>query len=498
MKKRTFFVMLILFLVFLNSTILLISLITLNDNLSTAQEKCLAEHYVIASALMKDMQALEQREADIKGNMDKLMRPYSRYLQGRRGELAVVCSGEWIYKSSEAMLKDNSIDPENINTTQERVIFMKNLAHPVICVYGNFPAPWQDYGLMYIGDVSDMFSAWKHMKNLLFFIGMVVMLIMAVVLFKFLDIIFRPLRQISITSAQIANGDYGRRLPVQGKDEVASMACNFNLMAEQVETQIRQLRENAVQKQQFIDNFAHELRIPLTAVYGYAEYIQKASISEEEHYECTQFIMSECKRLQNMAYQLLDLALLREIEMEDCPVDTLFAQSERMMYAKAEEKKIKLSYILQNSGGEEDCGMEGLLAYSGGAEDRETERLLVWGNREQLLSLVNNLIDNAVKASSPGSEVIISAYLEKNYIVVKVKDYGIGMSPEQLTHIKEAFYRVDKARSRAGGGAGLGLSICERIAHLHHAEFTFASEPGKGTTARLCFPKTEKSFTSQK
>ena len=459
MKKRTFFVMLLLFLVFLNSMILLISLITLNDNLSAAREKCLAEHYVIASALIGDMQALEQRETDIKGNIDNLVRPYFRYLQGRKGQLAVAYSGEWIYKSSKDMPenivpKDGSGDFTDIAGAQERVVYMKNMDAPNICVYGNFPAPWQDYGLLYVGDVSDTFSSWNHMKNLLFSVGMVAMVIMALFLFKFLNIIFRPLQQISVTSAQIANGDYGRRLPVRGKDEVASMACNFNLMAEQVEAHIEQLRENANQKQQFIDNFAHELRIPLTAVYGYAEYIQKASISEEERYECTQFIMSECKRLQNMAYQLLDLALLREIEMKDCSVNMLFEQSKKIMYAKAEEKKIKLSYIIQ-------------------------EKFLVQGNEEQLLSLINNLVDNAVKASSAESEVIVSAYMREDHIVLEVKDYGIGMSQEQLVHIKEAFYRVDKARSRASGGAGLGLSICERSAHLHHAEFTFLSEPGK-------------------
>lgn len=483
MKKRIFFVVLILFLVFLYSTILLILLITLNDSLSAAKEKCLAEHYVISSALIKDMQALEQRKTDIPGSIGKLVRSYSRYLQGRNGELAVAYAGEWIYKSPDVILEDvmpgdYSGKVKDMAGVQERIVYMENIASPVICVYGNFPAPWQDYGLLYVGDADDTFSSWRHMKNTLFSIGMVVMLIMAIFLFQLLNIIFRPIRQISIVSAQIANGDYGRRLLVQGKDEVASVAGNFNLMAEQVETHIRQLRENAEQKQQFIDNFAHELRIPLTAVYGYAEYIQKASISEEDRYECTQFIMSECKRLQNMAYQLLDLALLRDIEMGDCTVGTIFAQSEKIMCARAEEKKVKLSYQLPYG----------------------QEEFFVWGNEEQLLSLLNNLIDNAVKASPAESEVLVSAYLEKNHIVVEVKDDGIGMSEEHLAHIKEAFYRADKARSRAAGGAGLGLSICDRIAELHHAELTFASGPGKGTIARLRFPKTEKkkSFTSQK
>ena len=115
-----------------------------------------------------------------------------------------------------------------------------------------------------------------------------------------------------------------------------------------------------------------------------------------------------------------------------------------------------------------------------------------------LLILLNNLIDNAIKASGPEKEICVSAYQKESRIVVEVKDDGIGMEAEQLEHIKEAFYRVDKARSRAGGGTGLGLSICEKIVQLHRARLTFDSRPGKGTIVRLYFPQPmeEKSFTS--
>ena len=118
----------------------------------------------------------------------------------------------------------------------------------------------------------------------------------------------------------IAEGDYHTRLRVRGKDEIAVMADHFNRMAQQVESHIKLLQETADQKQQFINDFAHELRTPLTAIYGYAEYLQRAPATEKERFECTRFILSECERLQNLAYQLLDLAALREIETKDCAV----------------------------------------------------------------------------------------------------------------------------------------------------------------------------------
>ncbi|MCI8929510.1 MAG: HAMP domain-containing histidine kinase [Lachnospiraceae bacterium] len=465
MKKKIFFAALILFSVFLNSMILMVSIIILRDKLSTVRDKCLAEHYVIASSLIGDMQALEQRGNPVEENIDNLMRLYSRYLQGRGNGLAVAFSGEWIYESPAFASGENTISPPDTGYSQERLVYMENGNRPILCVYGSFPAPWQDYGLMYTGNLSDTVSSWRHTKNILFFTGIAVILMMSFFLFQFLNIIFRPLRQISSASAKIANGNYGSRISVRGKDEISGVAYNFNLMAEQIENQIGQLEEASEQKQQFIDNFSHELRIPLTAIYGYAEYIQKAFMSEEERYECTQFIMSECSRLQNMAYQLLDMALLRRDEMKDsdCSVKELFAESEKVMHVRASEKKIRLTYVLPPN-------------------------YVVRGNMEQLLILLNNLIDNAIKASRQEDEIHIRAYAEESAVVMEVRDHGAGMEREQILHIKEAFYRVDKARSRAGGGAGLGLAICERIIQLHHADMSFVSEPGAGTTVKLSFP----------
>ena len=389
MKKKIFFIALVLFIIFFNSMILIVSNIILKDKLSAVRDKCLVEHYVIASSLIGDIQALEQRGNHVEENIENLMRLYSRYLQGKGNGLAVAFSGEWIYESPAFTSEENMIFPPDTGYSQERIVYMENGNCPVLCVYGSFPAPWQDYGLMYIGNLSDTIQTWRHTKNILFLTGAIVILIMSFFLFQFLNIIFRPLRQISSTSAEIANGNYSSRIQVRGKDETSSVAHNFNLMAEQIENQIKQLEDAAEQKQQFIDNFSHELRIPLTAIYGYAEYIQKALMSEEERYECTQFIMSECSRLQNMAYQLLDMALLRREEMKDsnCSVKELFAESEKIMYMRALEKNIRLTYVL-------------------------SQNYVVRGNMEQLLILTNNLIDNAIKASRQEDEIRICAYSE--------------------------------------------------------------------------------------
>ena len=111
MKKRIFFVILVLFLIFLNSVILMVSLIVLKDKFTAAKDRCLAEHYVIASSLIGDIQALEQRGNDVEENIDMLMRAYSRYLQGKGDGLAVSYCGKWIYESSILMPMGEMVSP---------------------------------------------------------------------------------------------------------------------------------------------------------------------------------------------------------------------------------------------------------------------------------------------------------------------------------------------------------------------------------------------------
>lgn len=462
MKKKAFWTTLLLFIVFINSGMLIVSMISLRESMETEREKVLTEHYVISSGLLGDMQALKNRGGDIETSMEELMRTYSRYSQNRNNEFAVSCESAWIYYSGEETPESAPLSFSGQIDQSERMLFLEKKPVPELCVYGRFPAPFQEYGLLYCAGLDDMYGTWRGMKNMLFTVSMAMTILFALFLIKFLDILFKPLREISAVSRVIAAGDYHTRLHVGGKDEIAAMADNFNLMAGQVESHIRLLQDTADQKQQFIDNFAHELRTPLTAIYGYAEYLQKAAVTEEERFECTRFILSECSRLQNMAYQLLDLAALREVQTESVSVEELFGRVCEIMQIRAEKKEIVLSCT---------CHQE-----------------TVDGNMELLITVFNNLIDNALKASPTGAVIRLEAVRTGEELELSVADQGIGMTDEQIAHIKEAFYCVDKSRSRGAGGAGLGLSICDKIVQLHHGRLEFLSEPGEGTRARIILP----------
>lgn len=462
MKRRTFYTTLLLFLIFFNTAILLVSVFTLRGTLRAQKERCLAEHYIIAASLLKDVQSLGE-SAQREESINELMRSYTYFTQDKKMSLALYQEGRRIFFDAKAggdlpemvdmaMLKDET-----------RTISLTGKEPAFLLITGRLPEPCQEYVLICGYNMGETLASWKQMKNTLYYTGVIFSMGLAICLLFLLNRIFRPLRQISAASTAIAAGNYENRLTVPGNDELGDMARSFNHMAEEVEKQMEALQDASRQKQCFIDNFAHELRTPLTAIYGYAEYLQKAAVTEADKLAATQYIMSECKRMQNMAYQLLDLAMLRaeNTAWELIDVSALLLAVENTLRGKAMEKQVDLR-----------C-------------EQSIDQLS--GNRELLESLLMNLTDNAIKACGPHGAVVVRACELNGEKLLEVQDNGKGMTAEQLAHAKEAFYRADKARSRREGGAGLGLSICEQIAVLHNAKLEFFSKPGEGTRVQVLF-----------
>jgi len=462
MKLKTYFTTLLLFLLFFNSSILLISFVNLNSNLESIRECCLGEHYFIATAYAKDLNAVESRGTTAESTIGPLFQSYVNYYGKKNVFLEISREGQPLYSS---IHEDNELPgiSQNQKAGTRVMSTVKSNRKEYISVSGTLPAPYDSYMLTYFYDLSENIASWNRVTGLLYTVGIVISFLLAICLILLLNHVFKPLNQISLASQNIAKGEYENRIPIIGKDELSEMAQSFNDMAEEIQNQVVQLTKSAEQKQCFIDNFAHELRTPLTTIYGYAEYIQKAAITEEEKLSATSYIMSESRRLQNMAYRLLDLATLRndEIIFTGVSVLELFRSTVEELHQKAAGKQVKLDYGYQFDSLAGDC--------------------------ELLRCLLVNLADNGLKACNFGGKVTLDAYYEDGKKVFTVQDNGRGMSEEHISHISEAFYRVDKSRSRSEGGIGLGLSLCEQIAACHRAKISFSSHPNMGTTVKITF-----------
>ena len=204
-------------------------------------------------------------------------------------------------------------------------------------------------------------------------------------------------------------------------------------------------------------SFAHELKTPMTSIIGYADLLRTQSVEGAEAQEAANYIFSEGKRLESLSLKLLQLHLAKHETPELEPVEM-----DRFVTSLVRQ----LRPVYQRSGIRLDC---------------RTQPGIWEIDAELMESVLMNLMDNARKAMEQGGIIALTVDFPSGCCRIRVADNGRGMPPEVLNHLTEAFYRVDKSRSRAQGGAGLGLSLCNEIVRYHNGELKFESRPGQGT-----------------
>lgn len=273
-----------------------------------------------------------------------------------------------------------------------------------------------------------------------------------------------PIRKISKGARRIAGGDLTYRLSVRNQDEIGKMAESFNCMADSLAEQIAELEDVAERQEEFIGSFAHELKTPLTSIIGYADLLRSNRQTDEERFLCANYIFQEGKRLENISLRLLELTVLgnSEIRYKKIRADRLLEETVGILNPVLEGERIELVW--------EAAGQELLI-----------EPALI-------KTVLMNLIDNARKAVEQGGTIRVQGSRQGEDYHIVVSDNGRGIPQEKLDRITDAFYMVDKSRSRQQGGAGLGLAICKKIMELHKGILTFVSEPGQGTSVTMVLP----------
>jgi signal transduction histidine kinase len=221
-------------------------------------------------------------------------------------------------------------------------------------------------------------------------------------------------------------------------------------------------------QREFIADAAHELRTPLTLLRTDADVLlRRRERLAPDDVELLEDIVTETAHMAALANHLLDLARLdadeARLEQEVIDLTELAAKIVHRVQPLAEERSLMLKLEYQ-------------------------EPILVVGDRLLLTEAILVLLDNAIKYNQPSGQVLVRVESKNQQAQLEVQDTGIGIPPEHLPHLGERFYRVDKARSRETGGAGLGISIAQRIAARHGGSLRLTSELGGGTTATLTLP----------
>lgn len=274
--------------------------------------------------------------------------------------------------------------------------------------------------------------------------------------------ITRPLYELTAAAHDIAAGHLSRRIPITSRDEVGRLAQAFNEMA-------HQLQEMINRQHMFIANASHELRGPLTSIKLRTEAVlDNKDMPPEQRERFLAEVDQEVDRLRRTAERLLDLSRLH-IKADARPFQVvslgpILRDTLDVLLPRARQHNLTLQ------------------------EDIPQSLPPVYADPDDLAELFLNLLDNAIKYTPPGGTVTVRARVDNQHVVVEVADTGEGIPPEDLPHIFEPFYRVDKARTRRVGGSGLGLAIVKAIVERHGGKIDVRSTVGEGTTFYVTLP----------
>jgi signal transduction histidine kinase len=355
------------------------------------------------------------------------------------------------------------LDPEALNTAQPvihdvtvRGVHLRVLTYPLIIEDSN-----QLVGYLQIASPP---LGWVDQARRDLLVILVSGIVLALVLSALVGVMLarralKPIDTVIATALNISRADdLERRITYAGPpDEIGRLVAAFNEMLERLDKLFRA-------QQRFLADISHELRTPLTTIRGNVDLIRRFGADPDS----LDAIQGEAERMTRMVGDLLLLAKAEAgglpLAYEPVELDTLLLEVYRQARVLGNGLDIKI--------GEED-------------------QVTVLGDADKLRQLLLNLVDNAIQYTPKGGQVTLGLAREDGWARLTVADTGIGIPPEDLPHIFERFYRVDKARSRSGasaGGAGLGLSIASWIAQAHGGHITVASEPGRGATFTVWLP----------
>lgn len=407
---------------------------------------------------------LAQIDGDLKALADELRRPGSlpevRETLETASTLVIVAdeNGNIVVRSRNLSsfneLLDASASPyeESYSVTTHGETVLRVYTVPLTATSPDEPA--------YFLQVARLLDTYEHINRvsltalLLGFAAATASLFVAVILTPSL---FRPLEDIATVARQITRADdLSRRVPYTNRtDEIGDLARAFNQTLERLERLFRT-------QQRLLADVSHELRTPLTSLRGNLDLMRRMGEADPDSLA----VMAD--ELERMTRLVGDLLLLARADSGGLPLDRKPVELDTVLfevYRQVSKPKPPVDVELT-------------------AVDQAT----VMGDPDRLKQLLLNLVDNAIKYTQPGGHISLSLAKKAGWAHVEVTDTGIGIPSENLPHIFDRFYRVDKARTRAQGGSGLGLSIAKWIAQAHGGAIRVTSKVGEGTTFTVTLP----------
>jgi heavy metal sensor kinase len=321
-------------------------------------------------------------------------------------------------------------------------------------------------------DMGDQLDLLKDFRAVLVGAVLSVMFLSAVGGFVIAKKALTPVLEISEVIDRISEQDLTRRVPLKGVPrELKILAVSFNRM-------FNRLEEAFNREKRFAADASHELRTPLSVILSQSEITLRKERNAQEYKNSLNAIMQAARTMSSSVRKLLTLTRLSadrvELRFEPIPVKELIHDVAKLLGPLAGQKGI----VMETS----DIPAS----------------LMIRGDREHLLELFTNLLDNSIKYNVPVGRVHISARKEGEFVVCDIRDTGIGIPAQSLEKVFDRFYRVDHSSSRGIEGSGLGLSICREIAGLHGGKIEIESREGEGTVVSVYLKEEESERSSDR
>ena len=288
-------------------------------------------------------------------------------------------------------------------------------------------------------------------------IGMEILVVLFSILFSVL--FSRRMGKLLLSVQKMHGGDYSINLPERGRDEVARLSVAFNHLA-------KRLHQSEEVRKQFVSNASHELKTPLASIKLLTDSILQNDMDQATMREFVADVGDEADRLTRISAKLLELTRLDTQPNEERTAVEIGPVADRVL------RRLTPVARKQNVRLELDC----------------PEDARVLATEDDIYQILFNLAENGIKYNRENGVVAICVNVLSENVVIAVEDTGVGIPDAEKPHIFERFYRVDKARSRKAGGAGLGLSIVSDMVARNDGSITVTDAPGGGSCFRLSFP----------
>jgi two-component system sensor histidine kinase MtrB len=332
----------------------------------------------------------------------------------------------------------------------------------------NIPEAGQ-YEMYVVFSLTDQASTITLIQNSLLVTGFALIFLIALITWLVVRQVVRPVRQAASVAKQFTQGEFDLRLPIDSKDELATLAISFNDMAESIEQQISRLENLSRVQQRFVSDVTHELRTPLTTLRMASEVIHNNRDSFEPPVaRSAELLVAQLDRFERLLEDLL------EVSRFDAEVAVL--------------EPIEFDLISLIKRCVADLGVNGDEKTSGVSIKSDNATVTIRADMRRVERIMRNLLSNALDHCE-GTPIEIQIRSTDSEVAIGVRDFGSGLDESSLIRVFDRFWRADPSRARVRGGTGLGLSIALEDARLHNGELDAWGRPGRGAHFVLTLPR---------